>query len=531
MKFPVVKSLLKGLTAGLVATLVFFVVGEALLRVIYYIRNSMVDYVPDVHVFMSKSGPAPPWIDGLRVLEPDEALLWRNRPNARRKRIDIFGPAHTEEERNSLIHQFLPGLPTSYRENPVWDISLNSAGFREVEFPDRKAPAVFRIICLGDSWTFGHNVAQDEAYPQRLRALLKQEFPEANFEILNIGVPGYSSYQGVKLLKRFTTLEPDVVVIAYAINDLGMTGFHAEDISAVKVVKKIAGLMEHVELYKLLRYWALLLKWKPNTIGEYLRNMPDYVSWKENEAKTSSGNYEKNHLEMINLASSHDAGAILLYNDFWRGSPYLKTLEKISSEKTVPLIDSSALLVEAQKRIEKGLETELKLRPDKGQMANANGEIEVVFRVYLGDRPVPKGIYIVGNHVNFGNVIPNKVAMYDDGTRGDQKAGDKVWSYSARFSPGTVLFYVYTNSGEEGKWEGLDVPDIRTLQVEARHDEEKVYTPIESFGKIYMKSDRVHTNAAGYEVIAQALLEELKKDERFKRYLGQTAAKGIRKGS
>lgn len=111
-------------------------------------------------------------------------------------------------------------------------------GFREVEFPDRKAPAVFRIICLGDSWTFGHNVAQDEAYPQRLRALLKQEFPEANFEILNIGVPGYSSYQGVKLLKRFTTLEPDVVVIAYAINDLGMTGFHAEDISAVKVVKK-----------------------------------------------------------------------------------------------------------------------------------------------------------------------------------------------------------------------------------------------------------------------------------------------------
>jgi hypothetical protein len=64
-------------------------------------------------------------------------------------------------------------------------------------------------------------------------------------------------------------------------------------------------------------------------------------------------------------------------------------------------------------------------------------------------------MYIVGNHPKLGKLVPNKVAMYDDGTHGDQTAGDHVWSYSATFAPGTKLSYVYSNSGEEDKWEGL----------------------------------------------------------------------------
>ena len=111
--------------------------------------------------------------------------------------------------------------------------------------------------------------------------------------------------------------------------------------------------------------------------------------------------------------------------------------------------------------------------------------------------------------------------MYDDRTHGDQKAGDHVWSYSATFAPGTRLFYVYTNSGEDGKWEGLDVPHIRSLKVEAKNNGGKVYSPIESFGKIYMYSDSWHTNAAGYELIAQAVLEVLKRNEQLKGYLRQ----------
>ena len=129
---------------------------------------------------------------------------------------------------------------------------------------------------------------------------------------------------------------------------------------------------------------------------------------------------------------------------------------------------------------------------------------------------------ITGSHTRLGNLEPNKLAMYDDGTHGDQKAGDKVWSYSVSLPLGSTVYYVYTNSGKSGKWEGLDVPYIRSFAVEAKNGEKKLYTPVESFGRIYMQADPWHTNAVGYELIARALLATLKENEQVKDYLRQS---------
>jgi hypothetical protein len=134
-------------------------------------------------------------------------------------------------------------------------------------------------------------------------------------------------------------------------------------------------------------------------------------------------------------------------------------------------------------------------------------------------------MYIVENHPKLGKLVPNKVAMY--GTHGDQTAGDHVWSYSATFAPGTKLSYVYSNSGEEDKWEGLDVPYTRTFTVQAKNGEETVYRPIESFGKIYMRADPWHTNAVGYQLIARALLDTLKKNDQVKDYLRRAKSKPL----
>ena len=109
--------------------------------------------------------------------------------------------------------------------------------------------------------------------------------------------------------------------------------------------------------------------------------------------------------------------------------------------------------------------------------------------------------------------------MYDDGTHGDQSAGDHVWSYSASFSPGTKIIYVYTNSGREGEWEGLDVPHIRFYKIEEEEKSERIYRPIETFGEIHMQADGWHTNSAGYNIIAEALLTALKENMKVKAYL------------
>ena len=546
------KAVLTELAKSIGATLVVFAVIESLVRVAYFVRDSMVDYVPLPYVIGQSYGPMPPWLDGLRILEPDETLIWKNRPILQRKYIDVFSPIHREEDRTALLRQFLPGLPDSLKDKPVWEISLNSTGFRDGEFPETKPSSTFRIICLGDSWTFGANVGQQDAYPQRLQALLRQEFPKADFKVFNLGVLGYSSYQGLELLKKnVNEFLPDLVVIAFAMNDSNIGGSRDKDIPAHNqkentLIKTLNRILERIESYKLLRYWAQIIRSQPGSIGDQMsatdksaQKLEEAVDYEKHEpwVRVSPNDYKRNIHAMIDLARRHKAGVILLYNQLSADagevagvarlglpSVYRMALEEISRAEGVPLVDSSVLIRKARRRIEEGLESKLNLRVHPARRTRADGEVEVIFRVYSADWPVAKALYIAGAHPKLRELVPNRIAMYDDGTHGDQKAGDKVWSYSASFPPGTSLFYVYTNSGEEEKWEGLDIPHVRSFKVEAKDHEDKIYRPIESFGTIHMQADGWHTNAVGYELIAKALLGKLKEDARVNRYREQIAA-------
>ena len=142
-------------------------------------------------------GPIPPWLDRLLILVPDDTLIWRSLPNVRRTYVDIFSPAHSEQDRTALLRRFVPTLPAEFRDNPTWTIALNSEGYRSAEFSATKPPSTVRIACIGDSWTFGMNVDQERTYPSRLAAVLREQHPETTFELLNFGVLGYSSFQVV----------------------------------------------------------------------------------------------------------------------------------------------------------------------------------------------------------------------------------------------------------------------------------------------------------------------------------------------
>jgi hypothetical protein len=134
----------------------------------------------------------------------------------------------------------------------------------------------------------------------------------------------------------------------------------------------------------------------------------------------------------------------------------------------------------------------------------------VVFRVSHGNYPVPHAIAIAGTTRQLGDVAPNTVWMHDDGRDGDERARDGVWSLAATFDSGTRLSYVYTNSGTAGRWEGLDVPHIRSVTIPASSDGAPVYLPIETFGEVYLQADDWHTNAAGYDLIAHAVAEAIR---------------------
>jgi alpha-amylase/alpha-mannosidase (GH57 family) len=93
-----------------------------------------------------------------------------------------------------------------------------------------------------------------------------------------------------------------------------------------------------------------------------------------------------------------------------------------------------------------------------GVMAEGGTKTMVTFSVDVRGRTVPVGIYIAGNTRALGAWTPNSVRMYDDGTHGDQTAGDGIWSLTVEAKSGADLLYKYSNSGAEGTWEGEEFP-------------------------------------------------------------------------
>src|SRR5580765_8979040 len=435
-------------------TLIFFVLVELALRGVYAGRNAFVTYVPLPYVVGDDYGPIPPWLDNLLILKPDDALIWKNLPNTRRAYVDIFTPVWQDSDRMALLRRFAPWLPAAFRHQPVWRISLNEDGFRNAPITATKRAGVLRIACIGDSWTFGMNVNQDQTYPARLETLFKQRRPAPEVEILNFGVLGYSSFQGLELLKRrVLDLQPDVLVIGFGMNDSDVGGYRDKDVlkpGEVHWRDRVKAITGRSELLALLKYFALLLRFQPKPIGEFLKadakadagKNNDNVNYDEMEpwTRVSPRDYDRNIREMVRLGKERGARAVLLDNELWSGSPYRPVLRTISSDERVPLVDSLQIIQDEHARIERALEQRFGLQRATTGAQNAlspAGETTLIFRVFEGAYPVPRQLSIVGNHARLGNFVPNTIAMRDDGQQGDERAGDHVWSFRVTLPAGT----------------------------------------------------------------------------------------------
>lgn len=62
-----------------------------------------------------------------------------------------------------------------------------------------------------------------------------------------------------------------------------------------------------------------------------------------------------------------------------------------------------------------------------------------------------EAIFIVGDHPELGNGVPNLTRMYDNGTHGDERANDGVWSLRVSARLDRPITYAFTR-GEEGQW-------------------------------------------------------------------------------
>lgn len=100
------------------------------------------------------------------------------------------------------------------------DVTLNSKGLRDREFPYEKPNNTYRIVSIGDSYTFGFGADQDKTFSKILEKRLNEQHSGKTYEILNMGVGNYNAIQELASLKlEGIKYHPDHILWNFYIND------------------------------------------------------------------------------------------------------------------------------------------------------------------------------------------------------------------------------------------------------------------------------------------------------------------------
>ena len=160
MKFPRLKRLLQNLALSAVSLLVCVTALEVVLRFCGY--------------------------GNVEIYESDPVLYWKLKPNQ---------SCYTKVDRKP--------------------VHINSLGTRGLEFALAKPPNTLRILCLGDSRTFGWGLSESETYCGVLQSLLQDHASGGNkIEVINAGVNAWSYPQMQAYFRELGVhYHPDFVVL------------------------------------------------------------------------------------------------------------------------------------------------------------------------------------------------------------------------------------------------------------------------------------------------------------------------------
>jgi lysophospholipase L1-like esterase len=181
--------------------------------------------------------------------------------------------------------------------------TINARGFRGSDFDPAKPRGTFRIVCLGESSTFGFHNGDTETFPYLLEKALRERPQSARAEVINAGFPYYNTGSILSLLQsEVIGYEPDVIILYSAYNDASWP-LHVGAISRLA-----SWFQEHSILYLLTKEHVLdereLLKWKGRFVRLVLRQAGTQEAFRTQTPQIVA-RYRKNVEAIIAIAKAH----------------------------------------------------------------------------------------------------------------------------------------------------------------------------------------------------------------------------------
>lgn len=254
------------------------------------------------------------------IFEGDPLLLWRLKPNL---------------------------------DHAIWDytvVSTNTQGFR-ADYPTAAKPTgAIRIICLGDSVTFGYRVPAvwpekpneyDRdwlPYPMLLEKELRNANPNRRIEVFPMAVPGYTTHQGLAWLRRdISLLQPDMVIASFGWNDASLSDVpDSESMNTGWVSFAGRWLLHHSQAT------AYMSRWLHSGNGPARGSQTPM-------ARVGQIEYVENFNSIVNLARDHGAKVIAIgapYRDSTTNPPeaqlmtqYRKALKSAMEQSQTPYLE------------------------------------------------------------------------------------------------------------------------------------------------------------------------------------------------
>ncbi|OGL54617.1 MAG: hypothetical protein A3G31_12105 [Candidatus Schekmanbacteria bacterium RIFCSPLOWO2_12_FULL_38_15] len=127
------------------------------------------------------------------------------------------GLYETDKKRGYKLVKNFKGVFLDSDGNYIAKAETNSLGFRDYEYGGKKGNT-FRILVLGDSFTFGAGVEFEDTFVKQLESILGEKNDGKKYEVINAGVMGYGTDQEYYYLKEWGfKLKPDLVIVAFYI--------------------------------------------------------------------------------------------------------------------------------------------------------------------------------------------------------------------------------------------------------------------------------------------------------------------------